>query len=250
MRKTILAANWKMNLTKDEAEALISNIEFINTDQLSTMIFPPSIYLTDFNHDYQNITTIGVQNISNHEQGAFTGELSAKMVKSNGISTTLVGHSERRNIFRESNELTNQKIKQALAHDMTIVFCIGETLEERESDATFDILAQQLDDGLKGVSDDDFRNILIAYEPVWAIGTGKTATPEIAQEAHAYIRKHLSNKIKFSEEIIILYGGSVKSSNIVDLIQQQDIDGALIGGASLKSEEFNSIIELAAEAIG
>lgn len=245
MKKIILAANWKMNLSLNEANDLMKAIDFVNHDNLKTMIFPSSLFLKSILDKFSDKTIIGSQNISEFENGAYTGEISAEQVKSLGITTTLIGHSERRSIFGESNNLVNLKIKRARANHLNIILCIGESLEEREQEKTYDILEAQIVEALDSISSEDFSSIIIAYEPVWAIGTGKTATAEIAQDAHAFIRKMLEKLYPGSEKTEILYGGSVKSSNIESLLAQKDIDGALIGGASLKADEFSKIIAIA-----
>ncbi len=177
-------------------------------------------------------------------EGAYTGEVSAKMLKSFGVEYVILGHSERRTYFKESDEFINQKIKRAIEFNLKPIFCLGETLEERENGKTFEVVKSQLTKGLFGVSRLDLEKIVIAYEPVWAIGTGKTATPEQAQEVHAFLREELSKLYdsEISSKIRILYGGSVKPENARDLFKQPDIDGGLIGGACLKADSFYEII--------
>lgn len=194
-----------------------------------------------------SIIKLGAQNMYFEEQGAFTGEISAAMLKSAGCEYVIIGHSERRTIFRETNGMINLKIKKALGSGLKPVFCIGETLEEREKGITNEVLKTQLEEGLAGLGEDDVNKIIIAYEPVWAIGTGRTATPEQAQEAHKFIRNVIGEKFSpaVAGNIIIQYGGSVKPDNAAELLKQEDIDGALVGGACLKADSFLSIIRSA-----
>ena len=250
MRNTIIAGNWKMHKTFAEAKEFFQEISDWEKDfvhKCKILIFPPDLYVPSA-LEITNINDIdiGVQNIYYKDFGAFTGQISAKMLSSIGCNYSLVGHSERRKIFHETNEETNLKLKSLLENNFNIVLCIGETENERETRKTEDVLATQLNIGLKDISAEEMQNIIIAYEPVWAIGTGKTATPEIAQDAHKFVRNWLSEKYgnQVSDEISILYGGSVKVSNIEKLIKQEDIDGALIGGASLNLDDFKKIIEI------
>ncbi|HPG31829.1 MAG TPA: triose-phosphate isomerase, partial [bacterium] len=191
-----------------------------------------------------NIST-GAQNMYFEKEGAFTGEISADMILSAGAQYVILGHSERRQYFKESDELINKKIKSALNASLLPIFCIGETLDEREKNITFKIIDNQLQIGLKDVNAENMQKITIAYEPVWAIGTGKTATKEQAQEVHKHIRDWLKNQygLECSEKIIIQYGGSVKPNNIAELMNQTDIDGALVGGASLDCDSFSAIVK-------
>jgi triosephosphate isomerase len=181
------------------------------------------------------------------KSGAFTGEISPLMLKSVGCQYVILGHSERRTIFGESNQLINKKIKAAVENQLNPIFCIGETLEERESGVTFKVIETQVREGLDGLTAEELANLIIAYEPVWAIGTGKTATPEQAEEVHAFIRKLIGElySTEFAEKLIIQYGGSVKPENAAELMSQPDIDGALVGGACLKADSFVKIIESA-----
>jgi len=188
---------------------------------------------------------LGCQNICSEEKGAFTGEVSAAMVKEVGCKYAIIGHSERRHVYKENDEVINKKIKIALAHKLKPIFCVGETLAEREAGKINEIISSQVKNGLRDISKDEILKMVIAYEPVWAIGTGKNATPLEAQEVHVLIRnlvKELFNE-KVSAEIRILYGGSVKPDNIKDLMMQSDIDGALVGGASLKADDFEKIVK-------
>lgn len=249
MRKPYIAGNWKMNTTLTEGIQLCENICNLVTNISTTdiAIFPPSTHLATLKAQIKNTQIqIGSQNISDQKEGAFTGEISAKMIQDIGCKSTLIGHSERRQLYKESNKILAQKCTEALRNNLQIVFCIGETLEERESEQTLPCLETQLTEGLISVKNQlSANNLIIAYEPVWAIGTGKVASTEQAQEAHAFIRHFLSSwhSPTLGKETRILYGGSVKPSNSQDLLSQEDIDGALIGGASLNAESFNQIIQ-------
>ena len=187
---------------------------------------------------------LGAQNMYYEESGAYTGEVSADMLKSVGCEYVILGHSERRVIFNEPDELINKKIKAALAKGLKPIFCIGELLEQRENGETMQVVSRQVEKGLEGVSAEQMKNLIIAYEPVWAIGTGKTATPQQAQEVHSFIRELVAKKFNasVSENLIIQYGGSVKPDNANQLLSQKDIDGALVGGACLKADSFLGII--------
>lgn len=247
MRKKIIAGNWKMNLNLSESIALISGIKngLVNQQlNCELVICPPftsletaSVLIKD------SAIKLGGQNMYYEENGAFTAEISASMLKSVGCQYVILGHSERRTIFGETNKLINKKIKKALTSQLTPIFCIGETLEERESGFTFDVVKKQVVEGLSEINSEDAQKIVIAYEPVWAIGTGKTASKEQAEEVHAFIRSLLcelySNEV--AEEITIQYGGSVKPDNAVELLSQPNIDGALVGGACLKADSFVAI---------
>lgn len=181
---------------------------------------------------------VGAQNCSHADSGAFTGEISPASLADMGVEFVIIGHSERRTIFGETNDLLNQKVLAALKHNLKVIYCVGETLSERESNTTFDVIKEQLAVGLKNVPADKAHLLMIAYEPVWAIGTGKVATAEQAEEVHAFIRKNLTQN---AEETLILYGGSVKPDNIDSLLRKDNIDGALVGGASLKAQDFKAL---------
>ncbi len=244
MRRPLIAANWKMNKTLEETKSFLN--EFISlvkdVKDIDIVIAPPftSLYLASTMLQNTNIF-LSSQNLFYEEKGAYTGEISPIMLKDIGCSYVIVGHSERRQYFNETDEIINKKIRAARLHNLNVIFCIGESLEERENQKTFDVLKRQLDKGLKDIS---FENIVIAYEPIWAIGTGKTATPEQAQEAHKYIREQLSLKYgDKAKEMRILYGGSVTPENIDSLMACHDIDGALVGGASLKPDSFARIVK-------
>lgn len=250
MRKRIVAGNWKMNNNFEEADELlfelaegIAELELENQD---VVICPPALYLemsTDVG--LENGFSVGAQNCSYKDAGAYTGEISASMLKSLDIGYCIIGHSERRKYFNETHEELAQKADQLLENGIMPIFCCGEQLEERESDQHFKIVKKQISDSLFHLSAEELENIVIAYEPVWAIGTGVTASTDQAQEMHAYIRSILTDKYgaDAAAEISILYGGSCNAKNAKELFSQKDVDGGLIGGASLKSEDFITIIK-------
>lgn len=242
MRTLLVAGNWKMNASVAQTEQLLSALaaEDVACD---VAVFPPFPYLG------QAVTAlskspvrVGAQNVAEQEQGAFTGEVSATMIKDVGCALALVGHSERRTLFGETNEQVLVKTRQLLANDLTAVVCIGETLTERQAGQEQTVVKQQLELLLSELSVFDWHKIVLAYEPVWAIGTGETATPEQAQAMHAYIRSLIAEKdSKLAATTRILYGGSVKAANAKELFAQEDIDGGLVGGASLDAAEFLAI---------
>lgn len=248
MRKKIVAGNWKMYKDKNETIELVSQLkEKIkeNTPDVEIVICPPFTSIELAGELIKNsIIHLGAQNMHAEVEGAFTGEVSAKMLKSFGVEYVILGHSERRSYFKESDDFINQKIKRAIEFNLKPIFCLGETLEEREAGKTFKVVENQLMSGLAGISRFELENIVIAYEPVWAIGTGKTATPEQAQEVHSFLREMLARiyDSEISNRVKILYGGSVKPENARDLFKQPDIDGGLIGGACLKADSFYQII--------
>ncbi|RZK77187.1 MAG: triose-phosphate isomerase [Pedobacter sp.] len=249
MRKKIVAGNWKMNLDYSEGISLFSEIVNMVKDEKKgdqiAIICAPSIHLHSLAKLGGNAVSIGAQNCHQKESGAYTGEISAKMVKSVGCEYVIIGHSERRQYFAESDELLAEKTVIALQNGLTPLFCIGETLDERNNGSYFDVLKSQLVNGVFGLSSADFSKVVIAYEPVWAIGTGLTASSEQAQEVHAFIRKEIAAQYDatVAEETSILYGGSCNPKNAAELFAQADIDGGLIGGASLKSRDFLDIIK-------
>jgi len=256
MRKTIIAGNWKMYKTVTEAIELANGLkrEFfkLNSQNIDIVLCPPFTALSEV---YEVITDsniqLGAQDVCWQDEGAFTGEVSPKMLKDVGCKFVIIGHSERRQYFGETNESVNKKIKAALLHDLTPIVCIGETLSEREKELTFKVLDGHIQNGLKDINEVDALKLVIAYEPVWAIGTGKTATPIQAQEAQKYIRdllNELYNK-DVANSIRIQYGGSVKPENIAELIGEPDIDGALVGGASLGVDSFGEIVKKAYEVV-
>lgn len=251
MRKKVIAGNWKMYNDIPASVKLINELKksLENQDiKADVIICPTFVSLSAASEAIKgSVIKLGAQNMYFEDQGAFTGEISAAMLKSAGCEYVILGHSERRTIFKESDELINKKIKKALASGLKPIFCIGETLQEREEGITETIVKTQVVEGLKEISADDMKNIIIAYEPVWAIGTGKVATPAQAQEVHAFIRnlvKDLYNN-EVAGNLVIQYGGSVKPDNAAELLSQPDIDGALVGGACLKADSFTSIIKSA-----
>jgi triosephosphate isomerase len=244
MRRTIIAGNWKMNLNSKNTNELISGI-LGGLDSLKSqaemMVFPSSIHLSEVSKAFQSTKIhVGAQNIYPSGLAAFTGELSCEQVIDFGVQNILVGHSERRQFLKESNAFLNQKVLHILEKGLTPMLCIGETLSERESNQTFSVVKTQLLEGLHSLKKEDAKKVILAYEPVWAIGTGKVATPEQAEEVHAFIRTTLSEEFgsETAEIIPILYGGSVKPDNIKSLLDKPNIDGGLVGGASQKSESF------------
>lgn len=248
MRNIVIAGNWKMNKNLDESAQLIADIknELDGKENAEVILCPPFTSLdTAVELVKGSKVKVGAQNMYFEDSGAFTGEISGDMLKSIGCEYVILGHSERRAIFNEDDETINKKIKKALQDGLKPIFCIGETLDEREQNITKRIVERQVKEGLKGISESDLENIIVAYEPVWAIGTGKTATPDQAQEVHAFIRnlvKELYSE-NAAENLVIQYGGSVKPDNAKELLSQHDIDGALVGGASLKADSFVGIIK-------
>lgn len=246
MRKPYIAGNWKMNMTPSEgaafAKELAKAVEGTNT---KVMVAPPYVTIPAVLEALKGSEIIvAAQNMSDNLKGAFTGEVSATMLKDLGVTNVILGHSERRALYGETDAFINRKVLLALAEGMDVDLCIGETLEEREAGKLEEVLSRQVEEGLKGVSAEQMQHITLAYEPVWAIGTGKTATPEDADAAHAYVRslvEKLYNK-GVAEELIIQYGGSVKASNVKALMSKEHIDGALVGGASLSVEQFLPIV--------
>lgn len=244
-RKTYIAGNWKMNKTKTEAVELAKGlVEALKDGKNKYMIAPSFTNLDAVGQIIKGSNILlGAQNMSTEESGAHTGEVSVLMLKDLGVQTVILGHSERRHIYKEDDAMINKKVKLALQHGLEVVLCIGELLEEREAGKAEAVCEQQTRDGLAGVSVDELKNVTIAYEPVWAIGTGKTATPEDAQAIHAFTRKIIADMYgqAAADEIIIQYGGSMNAGNAQALLAQADIDGGLIGGASLAVEKFEPI---------
>lgn len=252
MRKKIIAGNWKMNALKQEAEQLINDFTKAYTtlqlsDKKEVIIAPPFPYINMVTNHLTNFPYMycAAQNCSEHEQGAYTGEVAAKIIASCGAQYVIIGHSERRQYFNETDAILLQKIKQALQQQLTPIFCCGESLLNREQDDYLTFIKAQLDNCIFLLDENDFKKIIIAYEPIWAIGTGKTATPQQAQEIHAFIRNEIAKKYnqETAQQTSILYGGSVNAKNASDLFASADIDGGLVGGASLKAEEFIEIIK-------
>ena len=254
MRKLIIAGNWKMYKTIGEAIDLANGIKRelfeLSSEDIDIVLCPPFTTLSEVAEVIADSNiALGAQDMYWQEVGAFTGEVSPLMLKDAGCKFVIIGHSERRQFFAETNESVNNKIKAALKHDLIPIVCVGESLKEREAGETFKVLDDHIQNGLKGISEVDMLKLVIAYEPVWAIGTGKTATPAQAQEAQIYIREilvKLYNKA-VAAEVRIQYGGSVKPENIIELMQQPDVDGALVGGASLKAESFSEIVKKASQ---
>jgi triosephosphate isomerase (TIM) len=251
MRRKVIAGNWKMNNDISETENLVKSIlSGLENKNLScgVIICPPftSLNVANLLIKGTNIK-LGAQNMYYEENGAYTGEVSTKMLKSAGCEYVIVGHSERRTLFGETDELISKKVIKAIQVGLKPIFCVGESLEERKRNLMQEIVGNQVLKGLESISEEDMKNIIIAYEPVWAIGTGVNATPEQAEEAHAYIRGLISDKYskKTAEELVIQYGGSVNPGNSKELLSQKNVDGALIGGASLKADSFLKIIESA-----
>jgi triosephosphate isomerase len=251
MRKKIVAGNWKMNKTLEEAHVLTEEIMGIMAEELKqntkVILCVPFPYLLPVKNQLGSSVIISVagQNCSDHEWGAYTGEVSALMLKSIGVPYVIIGHSERRQYFNEDGKLLARKIDAALIAGLTPIFCCGEPLEIRENGTHETLVQKQVEEGLFHLGADQLQKVVIAYEPVWAIGTGKTATSRQAQEMHAVIRKHLSAKYgqPVADEISILYGGSVKADNAKELFSCPDVDGGLVGGASLKAREFVEIVK-------
>jgi len=248
MRQNIVAGNWKMNNTLEEGVVLAKEVNEIlkaNKPNCKVVLGAPFIHLTEV---VKNVDTavvgVAAQNCADKVSGAYTGEISASMVKSTGAEYVILGHSERRAYYGETNAKLKEKTDLALANGLTPIFCIGEVLEEREAEKHFDVVKTQIEEALFHLSAEAFGKIVLAYEPVWAIGTGKTASPEQAQEIHAFIRQTLAAKYgaEVADNTSILYGGSCKASNAKELFANPDVDGGLIGGASLKAEDFHGII--------
>ncbi|GAB4297509.1 MAG: hypothetical protein Kow0098_21780 [Ignavibacteriaceae bacterium] len=251
MRRKIIAGNWKMNNDLSGTQQLISNlISGLNglTPNCEIIICPPFTSLQEAGSLIKNtILKLGAQNMYFEDSGAFTGEISPSMLKSVGCEYVILGHSERRTIFNESDEMINKKILKAVSSGLKPIFCVGESLQQREDGITRNVVKEQIKKGLSSLGENELAQIIIAYEPVWAIGTGKTATPEQAQEVHSFIRELIASDYSenTARKLIILYGGSVKPDNTAELLKQPDIDGALVGGASLKSDSFLSIVKAA-----
>ena len=253
MRRKVIAGNWKMNMLPNEAIDYIQAFEPLVKDADAEVIL--CVPYTDLFYCLMNAQgtniKIGAQNMHFAETGAYTGEVSGKMLKSIGVEYVIIGHSERREYFAETDETVNKKLKSAFENELKPILCVGEKLEQREAGITDEIITKQTELALEGLTKEQVKNTIIAYEPIWAIGTGKTATSEDANNSIIAIR----NKIKelygaeVSEEVIIQYGGSVKSSNAKELFSTSDIDGGLVGGASLKPEEFSKIVNYNAEGI-
>jgi len=253
MRKPFVAGNWKMNTDSDSAVALAKaiaaeSVDALSDNKITIAVCPPSVYLSAVAGALSSSCVgLGAQNVYSEEKGAFTGEVSVSMLKDVGCTYTLVGHSERRHVFGETNDMANKKVHAAISGGLLPILCVGELLEEREAAKTEEIVKEQLLKGLTGIDAAKMEAVTIAYEPVWAIGTGLTATPEQAQEVHAFIRSILTDlyDANLAEEVRIQYGGSAKAGNAAELLSKKDVDGLLVGGASLKAADFMGIIEAA-----
>jgi triosephosphate isomerase len=249
MRKKIIAGNWKMNKSFDDAMALTSEVVNMINDEYKgsalTVLIPPFLYVNSVSRMVKGNVFSGAQNCHQEASGAYTGEVSASMVKSCGAEYVIIGHSERRQYFGETNALLAKKITAVLGNNLTAIYCCGETLEEREANKHFDVLKAQISEGLFHLTNEQMQHVVVAYEPIWAIGTGKTASTAQAQEVHEFIRGTVRGKFgnEVAENLTIQYGGSVKADNAVELFSAPDIDGALVGGAALQSRSFVDIVK-------
>ena len=248
MRKPLVAGNWKLNKSIKEAVQLVTLLkrQVHETAQVDVVVCPVFTALSDVAEVLMDSPIkLGAQDLFWEEKGAFTGEVSASLIKDAGASYVIIGHSERRQFFHETDETVNKKTKAALKAGLTPIVCVGELLAERESGKTFQVIEKQLKGSLAGLSKDEIARVIIAYEPVWAIGTGKVASPEQAQEVHTFVRREVSGVFgqDIAQNIRILYGGSVKADNISQLMTQPDIDGSLVGGASLEADAFAAIVK-------
>ncbi len=249
MRKKIVAGNWKMNMNLQDGIALAKELnENLKADKpnCGVVICTPFIHLASIAQFLdQDVIGLGAENCADKAKGAYTGEVSAEMVKSTGAQYVILGHSERRGYYCETPEILKEKVQLALANGLEVIFCIGESLEEREANKQNEVVEAELEGSVFNLTAEEFSHIIIAYEPIWAIGTGKTATAEQAEEIHAYIRSLVANKFgaQVADDTTILYGGSCKPSNAKELFAKPDIDGGLIGGASLKAADFKGIID-------
>lgn len=251
MRKKIVAGNWKMNKTLPEAQLLLSEIDKYlqaNSPKCEVIAGIPFVYLENAKAQHKNFKIFS-EDISEHKSGAYTGEVSAEMLTSLHVDGSIIGHSERRQYHKETDEQIGAKVKIALENGLTPMFCNGEVLEERKAGKHFEIVKRQTEVALFNLSAEEISKVVIAYEPVWAIGTGETATPEQAQEIHAYIRSLIADKYgkEVADSVSILYGGSVKPSNAKEIFSKPDVDGGLIGGASLNIEDFSALIKTYSE---
>ena len=248
MRKRLIAGNWKMNMLPNEAIKMINELEPLVKDAKAEVVL--CVPYTDL--FYALLTAqgtnikIGAQNMHYEASGAYTGEVSGKMLKSIGVEYVIIGHSERRQYFSETDETVNKKVKTAFENELKPIVCVGESLDKREAGTAFDVITSQTEKALDGLTDEQVANTIIAYEPIWAIGTGKTATKEDANEAIKKIREKICQKYgqNVAERVIILYGGSMKANNAKELLEMSDIDGGLVGGASLDAESFSQIVNL------
>jgi triosephosphate isomerase len=247
MRQKIVAGNWKMNKNAEETEDLLNElIDKIPHDLNVQVIVAPTFVNLASAVDHLEFTniTVAAQNMSQYESGAYTGEISAGMLKSIGVDTVILGHSERRAYFHETDSILAYKVDAALFNNMRVIFCFGEELKDRQDKQHFNVVENQLRDGLFHIKNDDWEHIILAYEPFWAIGTGETASPEQAQEMHEFIRETVRARYgTIADDVSILYGGSVKPDNAREIFSKPDVDGGLIGGAALKADDFAAIID-------
>ncbi|MCH1547073.1 MAG: triose-phosphate isomerase [Flavobacteriaceae bacterium] len=245
-RKKIIAGNWKMNNDLNETQNLLNNLISMSIPNDVKIMIAPSYVNLKYSVDNLKSSEIEVisQNIHQSDKGAYTGEISASMLKSIGVNSTIIGHSERREYFKETHDILKLKVDNALKNSMNIIFCFGEELKDRKNNNHFDIISKQISESLFHLDNKFWNNIVLAYEPVWAIGTGETASSEQVQEMHFYIREFVCNKYDqlLSDNLSILYGGSVKPTNAKEIFSMSDVDGGLIGGASLNAEDFFKII--------
>lgn len=246
MRNVCIAGNWKMNMTPSEGKAFAKALaEAVKDASVRVVVAPPFVTIAPVAEALAGSKIeVAAQNMSDNLSGAYTGEVAAPMLKEAGASVVILGHSERRALYGETDAFINRKVRLALAQDLDVILCVGETLEEREGGKLEAVLSRQVVEGLKDVPTSDLSRVIVAYEPVWAIGTGKTATPDDANAAHAFIRGEIAKLYgkTVAESLIIQYGGSVKPSNVKDLMAMEHIDGALVGGASLTVEQFAPIV--------
>jgi len=247
MRRNIVAGNWKMNNDLSETQELIGDLKLQLVKEPTADVYVAPSFVNLYN-SFQSLKgtpiKVAAQNMHYAENGAFTGEVSAKMLQSIGVQTVILGHSERRALFNETDELLAKKVDAALKSDMEVIFCVGEELKDRKSENHFNVVKEQLENGLFHIDKAAWKNVVLAYEPVWAIGTGETASPEQAQEMHEYVRGLVSDKFgsEIADNVSILYGGSVKPDNAREIFVKADVDGGLIGGASLKAIDFLTIV--------
>lgn len=251
MRRFLIAGNWKMNCGPDDAAGLLEGLKAQKgevSEDVDVLVCPPFVSLSmSVNYLHDTDIEVGAQNLHFEDNGAYTGEVSASMLTEAGCSFVLIGHSERREYFGETDTTVNKKTHKALAHNLVPVVCVGESLDQRKEGIHFDLVKDQVNAAFEGISENNALDVVIAYEPIWAIGTGETATPDQAQEMHAHIRSVLANLYddETAQAIRILYGGSMKPANAEELLGQTDVDGGLIGGASLKADSFAEIITIA-----
>jgi triosephosphate isomerase len=256
MRRYFIAGNWKMNLTRAAAEALATDLvaaKLPDGNPVDVLVAPASPYLLPVaSITADSHVTLGAQDAYFESAGAFTGEVSVDMLRDVGCTQVILGHSERRHVLGETDEIIKKKVAAALAGGLKVILCVGELLSEREAGETESVLDRQMAGGLENVNEHATENVVIAYEPVWAIGTGVTASPDQAESAHDHLRKWLANRYNsgVADRTRILYGGSVKPENAAELLGQPNVDGALVGGASLKADQFNAIIEAAVQLAG